>query len=131
MDEYTIHEVRQWLIKADHDLRSAERLMEGNDPLLDTAVYHSQQAAEKALKAYLTYHEQQFSKIHLLVPLVQKCVDLDLEFGNFFETAEMLTPLATEFRYPGDVMEPDLDDACEALRRAKELVNFIAGRVFE
>lgn len=48
MDEYTIHEVRQWLIKADHDLRSAERLMEGDDPLLDTDVYHCQQAAEKA-----------------------------------------------------------------------------------
>lgn len=131
MDEYTIHEVRQWLIKADHDLRSAERLMEGDDPLLDTAVYHCQQAAEKAFKAYLTYHEKQFSKTHLLVPLVQQCSDTDPEFAGFIETAEMLAPLATEFRYPGDVLEPSLEDACEALGRAKEVVGFIVSRIFE
>ena len=54
MDEATIHEVRQWLHKADHDLRSAVLLMSGDEePLLDTAVYHCQQAAEKVLKAYL------------------------------------------------------------------------------
>jgi HEPN domain-containing protein len=29
--------------------------MEGEKPYLDTAVYHRQQAAEKALKALLTY----------------------------------------------------------------------------
>lgn len=64
MDEYTIHEVRQWLLKADHDLRSARCLMSGDgEPLLDTAVYHCQQAAEKALKAYLTAHNVVFPKI--------------------------------------------------------------------
>jgi hypothetical protein len=76
MDEATINEVRQWLHKADHDLRSAARLMSGDDePLLDTAVYHCQQAAEKALKAYLTAHAVVFSKIHLLSPEVswKKC----------------------------------------------------------
>jgi HEPN domain-containing protein len=31
--------------------------MEGEEPYLDTAVYHCQQAAEKAIKAYLTYRD--------------------------------------------------------------------------
>ncbi len=54
MDEPTKQEVQQWLIKADHDLRSAQRLMasDRDDPILDTAVYHCQQTAEKALKAF-------------------------------------------------------------------------------
>jgi hypothetical protein len=55
MDERTLHEVRQWLLKADHDLRSAALLMSVDDePLFDTAVYHCQQTAEKSFKAYLT-----------------------------------------------------------------------------
>jgi len=39
MDEAKIHEIRQWLIKAKHDIGSARRLMTGEEPYLDTAVY--------------------------------------------------------------------------------------------
>ncbi len=69
MDEAKVHEIRQWLIKADHDLRSAERLLTGDPPLLDTAVYHCQQVAEKALKAYLTLQDALFQKVHVLSAL--------------------------------------------------------------
>ena len=44
--------VKGWLIKAKHDLESAYRLSDGDDPLLDTAIYHCQQAAEN-LVAYI------------------------------------------------------------------------------
>ena len=66
MDEAKRREIRQWLIKAEHDLRSSQRLFEGDDPILDTAVYHCQQAAEKALKAYLTFQDSPFQKVHVL-----------------------------------------------------------------
>lgn len=52
MDEAKVHEIRQWLIKANHDIGSAQRLLTGDAPFLDTAVYHCQQAAEKTLAAY-------------------------------------------------------------------------------
>ena len=74
MDEQTRHEVQQWLFKADHDLRSAQRLMsttESGAPILDTAVYHCQQVAEKALKAFLTANNTIFPRIHLLLPLLE------------------------------------------------------------
>lgn len=84
MDEATANEVRQWLLKADHDLRSAARLMSGDgEALLDTAVYHCQQAAEKALKAYLTAHCVVFPKIHLLLPLLALCTDIDNSHDTF------------------------------------------------
>jgi HEPN domain-containing protein len=57
MDDEKIKEIQRWLIKSQHDLGSANRLMEGEEPYLDTAVYHCQQAAEKAIKAYLTYRD--------------------------------------------------------------------------
>ena len=38
-----------WLIKAENDLESAKKLMAGDNAILDTAIYHAQQSAEKAL----------------------------------------------------------------------------------
>ena len=125
MDDQTAHEVQQWLVKADHDLRSAERLMGGDDPLLDTAVYHCQQAAEKALKAYLTAHGVMFPKLHLLSPLVELCKDIEPSFDQLSDAAEMLTPLATEFRYPGDILEPKQSEAEEAYRYAQDVISFV------
>lgn len=43
--------VQSWLEKAGHDLETARRLIEREPIITDTAVYHCQQAAEKALKA--------------------------------------------------------------------------------
>ncbi len=64
MNEEKRIEIQRWLIKSQRDLGSARRLMEGDEPYLDTAVYHCQQAAEKALKAFLTYHDIVFEKTH-------------------------------------------------------------------
>jgi len=131
MDDQTRHEVQQWLLKADHDLRSAQRLMstENGEPLLDTAVYHCQQVAEKALKAFLTAHSIIFPRIHLLIPLLELCKDIDASFSEFTEAAEILTPFATEFRYPGDVLEPDPSDAEEAFQRAEYLLMRITSKL--
>ena len=133
MDNQTAHEVSQWLLKGDHDLRSAKRLMaQGEDePLLDTAVYHCQQAAEKALKAYLTAHNVVFPKMHLLTPLVVLCADIDKSFFVLQDAAEILTPLATEFRYPGDILEPDPSDAVEAYRISEGVVQFVISKLKE
>lgn len=128
MDKQTRHVVQQWLLKSDHDLRSALKLMqssEDSDALLDTAVYHCQQTAEKAFKAYLTANDVPFPKIHLLLPLLELCKDLDKSFSKLADAAEILTPFATEFRYPGDIMEPDENDANEAYRVAEYVFSFI------
>jgi hypothetical protein len=35
-----LHE--SWLIKASNDLKSSKKLIKGDDPVLDTAIYHTQ-----------------------------------------------------------------------------------------
>lgn len=129
MDEAKAHEIRQWLFKAGHDLRSAKRLFTDEPPILDTAAYHCQQTAEKALKAFLVLQEIQFSKIHLLLPLVEQCADVDPAFTQLREAAEALTPFATVFRYPGDVLEPEPSDVEEGISLAESVLQFVLARV--
>jgi HEPN domain-containing protein len=65
----TLRLVRGWMRKARHDLLAAEELSR-NPELLDAAVYHRQQAAEKALKGYLTWNGIAPSRTHDLRELV-------------------------------------------------------------
>lgn len=129
MDEAKVHEIRQWLIKAHRDLGSARRLLEGDPSYADTAVFHCQQAAEKSVKAYLTFKDSPFEKIHDLRLLVQRAAAFDVAFNQLADAAETLTPYAVAFRYPGDVLEPARGDAEEALRLAKSVLNFVLQRM--
>jgi hypothetical protein len=40
-------------------------------------------------------------------------------------SAEVLTPYATEFRYPSDIVEPDVSEAEEALTMAESVLSFV------
>jgi len=52
-DPEFVAETRSWLVKADSDLRAADVLRSTRPPLLDDALYHYQQSAEKAPKGFL------------------------------------------------------------------------------
>jgi len=127
MNEEKRAEIQMWLIKSQHDLGSARRLMEGDEPYLDTAVYHCQQAVEKALKAFLTYHNIEFEKTHDLIELVEACGAVEPAFESWRWIAEELTPYAVQFRYPTDVLEPKWNEAEDALEHARSFTDFISG----
>ncbi len=65
--------VAAWLAKADDDLRVARLLIAEENRLLVAGVYHCQQSAEKALKAWLTCHDCIFPKTHDLETLLHLC----------------------------------------------------------
>lgn len=125
MDDVKYEEVRQWLIKSQRDLKVAYVLFENEEFLLDSAVYHCQQAAEKALKAYLTYRNAVIRKTHDLDVLIELCAVSEPNFRQLESAADILTPYATEFRYPGDAMEPDRSDAEEAIKMAESVINLV------
>ena len=117
------------MIKADRDLRSARRLYTDRPRLLDTGRYHCQQAAEKALKVFLSLHDIPFQRTHLLSPLVLQCMQRDPEFETLEEAAEALTPFATAFRHPGDPADPDPSDVAEVIDLAQAVVDFVSRRL--
>lgn len=55
--------VRRWLAKADQDIRAGEALLAADRPFSYPVCFHSQQAAEKYLKALLTWHQCGFRKL--------------------------------------------------------------------
>ena len=110
--------------KSAHDLETARLLICQERRLLDIAVYHCQQCAEKALKGWLTAHEIVFPKTRSLEDILDLCLPANANFEQFRDHCENLTPLADQFRYPGDVQEPDADRAAEALKLAEEIYNF-------
>jgi HEPN domain-containing protein len=53
-----VAETQAWLIKAALDLRGAKIDRSVDPPFLEDVLYHSQQLAEKSLKAFLCWHEK-------------------------------------------------------------------------
>jgi HEPN domain-containing protein len=128
MDETKRQHVQAWLIKAQRDLATAHKLAADPTPLLDTAIYHCQQAAEKVVKGYLVFHDRRFTKTHDIRVLVDLATPIEPMFGDWLLTAERLTPYVAIFRYPDDassVFEPDRAEFDQALGAAQQLYTFV------
>ena len=70
MDDAKRELVRAWLIKARHDLDTARQISGLPDGHLDAAIYHCQQAAEKAVKGFLAFHNHRLERSHDIERLV-------------------------------------------------------------
>ena len=51
-------ETQAWFQKASQDLRAGTLVLGAEPPIVDDALFHAQQAAEKAIKGFLVWHEQ-------------------------------------------------------------------------
>lgn len=117
--------VRDWIVKARHDLESARKLAGGVDPYRDTAIYHCQQAAEKVFKGFLVFHDQRFEKTHDVTVLLELAQKYETSLLSLQDAAELLAPYATEFRYPGKLEEPSKEEFEQALVAAAEVVSSV------
>lgn len=116
---------RQWLIIANQDMRMATLAARADDELRGIGAFHAQQAAEKALKGFLAWHDAPFRRTHDLVELVEQCADLDPTFASLRGFAAFLTRFAEDSLYPGTGSAPDEQDADGALRHGREVMLFV------
>ena len=117
--------VYSWLTKAKRDLASARVLAANAPPLLDTAVYHCQQAAEKAIKAYLAFCDQEIERIHDIEVLIRSAISCDPQFTDWIDAGIELTPYAHLYRYPGRATEPSREQFDRAVSVAEGLYTFV------
>jgi HEPN domain-containing protein len=124
-----VGETRAWLTKAARDIATGEYEMTASPPFTGDAVLHAQQAVEKSLKAFLTWHGQVFRKTHNLVELGGECAEIDTSLEPLLRTAAPLTEYAWRYRYPLDPEEPSVDEAAEALAIARSVHEAVVKRL--
>jgi HEPN domain-containing protein len=130
MKKEVIELVNKWLMKAERDFKTVKKLMGVGEIITDTACFHAQQSIEKYLKAFLIYHQIPFGRTHDLIFLVQKCKDIDKDFEKFnIPKVDKLTDYAVEVRYPNEFYIPTLEEARESYQIAKEIRDFVKGKL--
>lgn len=122
-------EVREWLAKAALDLRGARIDLAAEPPLPEDALFHCQQAVEKALKAFLTWHDAPFRKTHSIEEIGRACSAIDPTLDAIIDEAAPLTEFAWAFRYPGAPIAPGLGEAKAALALAERAVGAVIARL--
>jgi HEPN domain-containing protein len=130
-DPARLAETRSWLAKAASDLRAGSHDLTPDPPLTGDSVFHAQQAAEKAMKGFLSWHDQPFRKTHDLAEVGRQCAGIDVSLEPLLKRAARLTVYAWAFRYPGDAEEPSMEEAREASDVAREVVEAILARLPE
>jgi HEPN domain-containing protein len=122
MDEAKRELVRSWLIKARNDRDTAVQLSSLPEGHLDTAIYHCQQAAEKAVKGFLAFHDHRLERTHDIEHLTEHAIRNAPSFASWKSAAATLTPYVAAYRYPGEAtsLEPSRTEFDEALRLATD-----------
>lgn len=124
-------ETRDWLTKASEDLEAAERHLTGGSALPSQAAFHAQQAAEKAEKAFLTWHKHIFSKTHDLGVLGAECAAIDATLATVSSALAPVSGFAIAARYPGPWGQATVAEAREAVKLARDMYYAVVARLPE
>jgi len=118
--------VREWIIKAESDLKIGKDEFVTENPATDAICFHMQQCVEKHLKAFLIFHEKEIRRTHIIAEIIRECIEIDSEFRKLFKIkAQTLTDFAVEFRYPGHALLPSIEETKEAIEIAEKVKEFV------
>src|SRR5215216_6943426 len=115
-------EVSNWVEYAEDDFAVAKSSLRRTKPLPTPSCFHSQQCAEKYLKAMLVAKDAEFPKTHDLLILDALCNKAGILTGYTKEDLGRLSGYAVHTRYPGN--QPTLDDARDALEIVSHVRRF-------
>jgi HEPN domain-containing protein len=119
-----LEETRLWLRYAQGDLRAAEAAVRQPEFEPRHACFQAQQAAEKALKAVLVFLRRDVPRIHDLDALID-ALPQDWPVVQEYPDLANLTDWAVNARYPLAGQEPTHEDAEEAVRQARAVLDSV------
>ena len=120
----------QWLEKATKDLAVGKFLLRKGEAYFDFACFHCQQCTEKAIKAFLVWHDTPFRRIHDLVSLGAQCLSIDSSLEETFKSTAILSRYAVDARYPGEDDEKyTAEQTQEALVMAERVLREVLRRL--
>ena len=125
---------QRWLSQAEHNLDTAHFLLGGS--FWAEVCFHSQQAAELALKAFLYSRGHRYLPTHSVKELNQTSVQEDAEFEQFQGYGQFLDDLYLNTRYPDALEEPGVPfetfnepDASRAMNYATEVIEIVRAKL--
>lgn len=116
------HSAAAWIAKADEDIDAAILCL-GTGRMTNVAAFHTQQAAEKLLKALIAMAGIEPPRVHDLAELNDLAVSSTPEIGRVSEAIETITSWAVLTRYPtrGDTPPPTSGEIADVLSLVKQL----------
>lgn len=129
MKKQSAEEARRWFAQAEYDLRAAQETM--NIQLYSYSCFIAQQAAEKALKAFLYAQGERYVMGHSVATLCKQAVHFNEEFSTLAEQASRLDRYYIPTRYPnglpGGIPAESYNarDAQDAIAQAREICGLV------
>lgn len=126
MQREAIEEAKRWTDQAKADLHAAKYNVEGG--IFYLACFLSQQAAEKAMKAFFYAHGEEFVFGHSVMELCKRAAPLEEIFSKYFLAAGKLDRFYIPTRYPnglpGGIPAESFgkEDAMDAIKIAEEIM---------
>jgi uncharacterized protein len=121
-----IENTKLWVNMARVDIKTAKLLINQTPDCLSICAYHCQQATEKILKAFLTWHDHPARKVHELGPLREECCVVDASLESSLPDCGWLTEWNVLGRY---TLSANEQLAQEALSTAEVTFQLILDRL--
>jgi HEPN domain-containing protein/predicted nucleotidyltransferase len=118
-----------WLAHARSDLASMRALHGNPDVFPEQALFHAQQAAEKAVKAVLLERNVDFPYTHNLENLIDDVTSRGMTVPADVARAKELSRYAVETRYPDPTVEITDENIDDAIRIAEAVVAWASSLV--
>lgn len=115
---------QEWIDKAEGDFVTAQMSYRARkQPNYDAACYHTQQCAEKYLKARLEEAGMPIPKTHNLYALLTLVSPLEPTWQNLSTDLNVLNAFAIAYRYPGvTATKLDAQDAVKRCRKIRRTI---------
>jgi HEPN domain-containing protein len=128
-EEVKLEFTREWVSKAESDFKAAAFLLKSGGEYLFQIAFHAQQSAEKYIKAFLVWHQIEFTKTHDIEKLLALAAKVVPDLPEVLAEAKILTPFGVDYRYPGDYPDVTPEDAEKAVTLAARVRNEIRNRL--
>jgi HEPN domain-containing protein len=120
------HQYEIYFQKATADLGLVQQVLTLENAQVDRCIilFHLQQAAEKYLKAILSFKGVHFGKLHDLETIIELCIEHSIELPSYVEAFVELAPYAVEGRY--DIITDENVDIVQVFALLEQFKVFVS-----
>jgi HEPN domain-containing protein len=119
----------EWFRMTEIDRRCIVNELAASDKLWSVIAFHAQLAAEKCLKGYLAFQNQEPKKIHNMVDLLNEAMKFDSTLDVLERDCDHLAYFAVEARYPEFEEDYTEDVAKDAIAASDRIYHAILSRL--